>query len=138
MAPVRPLSASGDSIEGMDVQMEDLGVKAGYKSTDSLTRDLHSRESMKRVDTQMDDFSMKNGHNSTESLAKSPDTRESSREEDIEGRGRQPLEARMEDIALKALHVDDDPTLNPWTFRMFVLGTPILSYTSTDDLLHLL
>jgi hypothetical protein len=30
--------------------------------------------------------------------------------------------ANMEEIALKALHVDDDPTLNPWTFRMFFLG----------------
>jgi hypothetical protein len=30
--------------------------------------------------------------------------------------------ANMEDIALKALHVDDDPSLNPWTFRMFFLG----------------
>lgn len=31
--------------------------------------------------------------------------------------------ANMEDIALKALHIDDDPSLNPWTFRMFFLGT---------------
>jgi hypothetical protein len=30
--------------------------------------------------------------------------------------------ANMEDIALKALHTDDDVTLNPWTFRMFFLG----------------
>lgn len=28
----------------------------------------------------------------------------------------------MEQIALKALHVDDDPTLNPWTFRVFFIG----------------
>lgn len=28
----------------------------------------------------------------------------------------------MEEIALKALHVDDDPTLNPWTFRVFFIG----------------
>jgi hypothetical protein len=28
----------------------------------------------------------------------------------------------MEEIALYALHVDDDPSLNPWTFRMWFLG----------------
>ena len=28
----------------------------------------------------------------------------------------------MEEIALYALHVDDDPTLNPWTFRTWFLG----------------
>jgi hypothetical protein len=27
-----------------------------------------------------------------------------------------------EEIATKVIHVDDDPTLNPWTFRMFFLG----------------
>ena len=27
-----------------------------------------------------------------------------------------------EDIVTKVLHVDDDTTLNPWTFRMFFLG----------------
>lgn len=30
--------------------------------------------------------------------------------------------ANTEEIALKALHVDDDPSLNPWTFRVFFLG----------------
>ena len=42
---------------------------------------------------------------------------------DAEGVGKQVVEARMEDIALKALHIDDNPSLNPWTFRMFALGT---------------
>jgi hypothetical protein len=28
----------------------------------------------------------------------------------------------MEEIALYALHVEDDPTLNPWTFRTWFLG----------------
>jgi hypothetical protein len=42
---------------------------------------------------------------------------------DVELAGRQPVVANMEEIALKALHIDDDPTLNPWTFRMFFLGT---------------
>jgi OPT family oligopeptide transporter len=35
----------------------------------------------------------------------------------------EPVVANMETIALKALHVDDDFSLNPWTFRMFFLGT---------------
>lgn len=34
----------------------------------------------------------------------------------------EPVVANMEEMALKALHVDDDPTLNPWTFRVFFLG----------------
>ncbi len=42
--------------------------------------------------------------------------------EDVEGHGKEKVVANMEDIALKALHIDDDPTLNPWTLRMFVLG----------------
>jgi hypothetical protein len=41
---------------------------------------------------------------------------------DVETAGNTRVEARMEDIALTALHVDDDPTLNPWTFRMWFLG----------------
>jgi hypothetical protein len=41
---------------------------------------------------------------------------------DVEPAGSTKVEARMEDIALTALHVDDDPTLNPWTFRMWFLG----------------
>lgn len=38
----------------------------------------------------------------------------------------------MEQIALKALHVDDDPTLNPWTFRVFFIGwlPPIVACSS--------
>lgn len=41
---------------------------------------------------------------------------------DVERVGSEPLVANMEEIALKALHVDDDPMLNPWTFRVFFLG----------------
>lgn len=41
---------------------------------------------------------------------------------DVEFAGRPQVVANMEEIALKALHIDDDPTLNPWTFRMFFLG----------------
>lgn len=44
---------------------------------------------------------------------------------DVESSRGKPVEATTETIALKALHVDDDPTLNPWTFRMFFLGTAI-------------
>ncbi|KAF1992314.1 OPT superfamily oligopeptide transporter [Aulographum hederae CBS 113979] len=46
------------------------------------------------------------------------------RENDLEVNSSESKEvvANMEDIALKALHVDDDPTLDPWTFRMFFLG----------------
>jgi hypothetical protein len=67
----------------------------------------------------MDDFG--NGrpsNSSTETLTK-VDSRERG---DVEGFGREPVVANMEDIALKALHIDDDPTLNPWTVRMFILG----------------
>lgn len=46
----------------------------------------------------------------------------SSARNDVERVGSEPLVANMEEIALKALHVDDDPTLNPWTFRVFFLG----------------
>lgn len=42
--------------------------------------------------------------------------------QDVEDQGSQALVANMEEIALKALHTDNDPTLNPWTFRTFFLG----------------
>jgi len=28
----------------------------------------------------------------------------------------------VEDLVTKVLHADDDPTLNPWTFRMWFIG----------------
>lgn len=31
------------------------------------------------------------------------------------------------DIVTHVIHLDDDPTINPWTFRMFFLGTVALS-----------
>lgn len=31
------------------------------------------------------------------------------------------------DIVTQVIDLDDDPTLNPWTFRMFFLGTAALS-----------
>ncbi|KAB5572484.1 OPT oligopeptide transporter protein-domain-containing protein [Coniochaeta sp. 2T2.1] len=60
---------------------------------------------------------------STETLAKF-DT------QDVENRINQPVVANMEDIALKALHTDDDPTLSPWTFRMFFLGFGLSAFGS--------
>jgi hypothetical protein len=48
----------------------------------------------------------------------------------------EPVVANMETIALKALHVDDDPTLNPWTFRMFALGNLLCTFRYQDS--HLL
>lgn len=41
---------------------------------------------------------------------------------DIELSGLGLVAANMETIGLRALHTDDDPTMNPWTFRMFFLG----------------
>jgi hypothetical protein len=35
----------------------------------------------------------------------------------------------MEEIALYALHVEDDRSLNPWTFRMWFLGKVTRSWT---------
>ncbi|CZR56063.1 related to OPT1-High-affinity glutathione transporter [Phialocephala subalpina] len=45
-------------------------------------------------------------------------------------RNKEEVVANMETIALKALHVDDDPTLNPWTFRMFFLGFGLSGFGS--------
>lgn len=50
-----------------------------------------------------------------------------SHERRAENGGEKEVVANYEELALKALHVDDDPTLNPWTFRMFFLGMPALS-----------
>ncbi|KHJ32003.1 putative proton-coupled oligopeptide transporter of the plasma membrane [Erysiphe necator] len=33
--------------------------------------------------------------------------------------------------ALNGLHTDDDPTLNPWTFRMFLIGLGLSAFGST-------
>ncbi|KAI1003041.1 hypothetical protein K3495_g5166 [Podosphaera aphanis] len=45
--------------------------------------------------------------------------------------GRSPtLVASTEDIALKALHIDDTPSLDPWTFRMFFLGILLSAFGS--------
>jgi len=66
----------------------------------------------------MGDLGDKRVYTSTESLTRYS----TSGGDDAENFGRKPVVANMEDMALKALHVDDDPSLNPWTFRMFILG----------------
>ncbi|KAH8887176.1 OPT superfamily oligopeptide transporter [Thozetella sp. PMI_491] len=38
---------------------------------------------------------------------------------------------KMEEIALYALHVEDDPSLNPWTFRVLFLGVGLSAFSST-------
>lgn len=48
--------------------------------------------------------------------------RASTRISDAESIETESIVANTEEIALKALHVDDDPSLNPWTFRVFFLG----------------
>ncbi|POS84813.1 hypothetical protein EPUL_005288 [Erysiphe pulchra] len=37
----------------------------------------------------------------------------------------------LEDVTLSGLHTDDDPTLNPWTFRMFLIGFALSAFGST-------
>ena len=45
----------------------------------------------------------------------------------------------MSEIALYALHVEDDPSLNPWTFRTWFLGTSwtlVVVSSVTSDNIH--
>jgi hypothetical protein len=35
------------------------------------------------------------------------------------------------DLLTHVIHVDDDPSLSPWTFRAFFLGKTILNFAST-------
>jgi hypothetical protein len=39
-----------------------------------------------------------------------------------------------EEIITHVIHVDDDPTLNPWTFRMFFLGALTSDYVKVESL----
>jgi len=81
---------------GADIGMVELGdSRASSSSFDDGSKNMVSSESLVRYET-----------NDVEFL-----------------RVEKPVVANMEEIALKALHVDDDPSLNPWTFRMFFLGT---------------
>ena len=69
----------------------------------------------------MEDMNDRMTNNSTDTLTKT-ESKVPINGEDAEGNGRERVVANMEDIALKALHTDDDSTLSPWTFRMFLLG----------------
>jgi hypothetical protein len=42
---------------------------------------------------------------------------------DEEGKAENVVVSNEEDLVTRVIHVEDDPTLNPWTFRMFFLGT---------------
>ena len=82
------------------------------ESIDMINMNTASTTSLE-IDDKMS-FRKETAHASTESLVRYETN-------DVEA-SNEPVVANMETIALKALHVDDDPTLNPWTFRMFALG----------------
>jgi hypothetical protein len=86
---------------------------------DSDRRSSGSSISFVATGVQLEDYNK----TSTDSSSSNSLSKASSRaRSDVEGFGTEPVVANMEEMALKALHVDDDPTLNPWTFRMFILG----------------
>ena len=94
----------------------EIGIMAAFRSGRETARiatmDSASTSSLeKTMSEEKDRMSI----TSTDSLVRYETT-------DVELAGRQPVVANMEEIALKALHVDDDPLLNPWSFRMFFLG----------------
>jgi hypothetical protein len=87
------------------------GTLSGRKTARADTMDLKMSASTSSLEkTIISGFS-------TESLVRY-ETRDSERADE-------PVVANMETIALKALHIDDDASLNPWTFRMFFLGTEL-------------
>lgn len=45
------------------------------------------------------------------------------------------IDSSVDTTALQALHTNDDPTLNPWTFRMFFLGMEDFTYVLTMETL---
>jgi hypothetical protein len=44
-------------------------------------------------------------------------------EDEEGGLGKEGAVETNEDLVTRVIHVEDDPTLNPWTFRVFFLGT---------------
>jgi hypothetical protein len=126
MASLRPTSAGGKSIGGKSIgeksiHLVDLRLK--YMDTESINLELEDLRSKFLPSYKEEDIS---------SLVSSEAQGSHEKElgdgaHDAEGFGKEVVEARMEDIALKALHIDDDPSLNPWTLRMFVLGRPSTS-----------
>jgi hypothetical protein len=53
---------------------------------------------------------------------------------DMEGQEGEIHLETAEDIVTHVIDVDDDPTLNPWTFRMFFIGTAAISNESNAAL----
>lgn len=96
-------------------------VNIDFYPKDNMAR---GRQFSSSDDNGLDELRKKYNYNSSTEI-----TREASLtsvRNDVERVGPEPLVANMEEIALKALHVDDDPTLNPWTFRVFFLGLHLL------------
>lgn len=88
---------------------------------ETVRRSSASRRSSDEAGVQLEDMDSRMTNSSTETLTKT-ESKVPINVADVEDNGREPVVANMEDIALKALHTDDDPTLSPWTFRMFFLG----------------
>lgn len=96
MAPDRPSSPNERQSGEVDHEVvTELGKNHVELSSSTVEPPAVETSSEKKVFTQVSDFEP----GETESIV-----------------------ANTEEIALKALHVDDDPTLNPWTFRVFFLG----------------
>lgn len=90
------------------------------------------RQSSSNNDNGLD--SLRKGYTYTSSTEIIRENSMDSVDNDVERAGPKPVVANMEEIALKALHVDDDPTLNPWTFRVFFLGLHILIMTHLSNI----
>ena len=78
------------------------GIRSGRKTATVTSMDMASTSSLEKTMSGL----------SAESLVRY----------DSEMGVQEPVVANMETIALKALHIDDDPSQNPWTLRMFLLG----------------
>jgi len=120
MATLRPNSSGGKSIGGKSIgeksiHLVDLRLK--YMDTEGINLELEELRTKYLPAYKEEEVSSVESFEARDADDNRPDV-----PVDAEGFGKEPPEARMEDIALKALHTDDDPSLNPWTFRMFVLG----------------
>ncbi|KAF4625046.1 hypothetical protein G7Y89_g13120 [Cudoniella acicularis] len=88
-----------------------VGIQSGRRTAKVTTMDLTSTSSLEKM---MSGDSEKLGRIETQDFEKNVE----------------PVVANMEEIALKALHTDDDPSLNPWTFRMLSLGFGLSGFGS--------
>ncbi|CAK7200113.1 hypothetical protein SEUCBS139899_002803 [Sporothrix eucalyptigena] len=107
-SPLSPLPAgreSADSAEKEQTSMGGLGIKSWYNSELSLHK-------LPTLDKTLEDFGIfpKEVEADTASIVSTAPT------------------TADDTIALKALHVDDDPTLNPYTFRMVFLGVGLSTF----------